>query len=425
MKLRVKDFTTKVGSGVTPKGGAESYLSQGIPLFRSQNVVDNGFLLDDIAYISEEVDESMKGSRVKAGDVLLNITGASIGRCYFTSDDFDRGNVNQHVCIIRPKRNIVSPEFLHYNIISNVGKEYIRQSQTGANREGLTIEDIKNFSFEIPSLSEQQRIVNYLDKKTKAIDARISVLEKKSDAYTRLKASVINRAVTRGLTPNVPLKDSGIEWIGMIPEHWNRIRLKDVSYLYSGLTGKAGDDFRCDNESLTKPYVPFTNVLNNTKIDFNQFNRVVMGDNENQNRVNQNDLIFLMSSEDYESIAKSAVVEGDPGEVYLNSFCRGLHFTSQNVLASFVNYQLNSEKYRDALRFEARGFTRINIKIDKIACQFITLPPLNEQQQIIDYLDTKCSEIDKAIDNIGKQIDALKRLKRSLINEVVTGKRKI
>ncbi len=284
---------------------------------------------------------------------------------------------------------------------------------------------MKTYELDIPTIFEQQRIVNYLDEKTKAIDGRISVLEKKSDAYTRLKASVINRAVTRGLTPNVPLKDSGIEWIGMIPEHWNRIRLKDVSYLYSGLTGKAGDDFRCDDESLTKPYVPFTNVLNNTKIDFNQFNRVVMGDNENQNRVNQNDLIFLMSSEDYESIAKSAVVEGDPGEVYLNSFCRGLHFTSQNVLASFVNYQLNSEKYRDALRFEARGFTRINIKIDKIACQFITLPPLNEQQQIIDYLDTKCSEIDKAIDNIGKQIDALKRLKRSLINEVVTGKRKI
>lgn len=284
---------------------------------------------------------------------------------------------------------------------------------------------MKTYEIDIPSISEQQRIVNYLDEKTKAIRARISVLEKKSNAYTRLKASIINRAVTRGLNSNVALKESGIEWIGMIPEHWNRIRLKDISYLYSGLTGKAGDDFRCDDESLTKPYVPFTNVLNNTKIDFNQFNRVVMGENENQNRVNQNDLIFLMSSEDYESIAKSAVVEGDPGEVYLNSFCRGLHFTSRDVQASFVNYQLNSEKYRDALRFEARGFTRINIKIDKISSQFVTLPPLDEQQQIVDYLDAQCFEIDNAIQNIGKQIDALKRLKRSLINEVVTGKRKV
>ena len=89
MNLRIKDYTSKVGSGVTPKGGAESYLSSGIPLFRSQNVHNFGFLLDDIAYISEEIDEQMSGSRVMPGDVLLNITGASIGRCYFTSDDFN------------------------------------------------------------------------------------------------------------------------------------------------------------------------------------------------------------------------------------------------------------------------------------------------------------------------------------------------
>ena len=125
MRLRVKDYTTKVGSGVTPKGGAESYLDAGVPLFRSQNVHDNGFLLDDVAYISEETDEQMKGSRVKAGDVLLNITGASIGRCYYTSDDFTRGNVNQHVCIVRPKRNIVIPNYLHYLFISDSGQNYI------------------------------------------------------------------------------------------------------------------------------------------------------------------------------------------------------------------------------------------------------------------------------------------------------------
>ena len=318
-----------------------------------------------------------------------------------------------------------SNRYLLYYFLSHSVIDYIRNQVAGVKMPRTNWSSFSSIEIEPPTLADQQRIVDYLDEKTKAIDNHISVLEKKSETYTRLKASIINRAVTRGLNPNVILKDSCIEWIGMIPERWNPIRLKDVSYLYSGLTGKAGDDFRCDDESLTKPYLPFTNVLNNTKIDFNQVNRVVMGENENQNRVNQNDLIFLMSSEDYESIAKSAVVEGDPGELYLNSFCRGLHFTSRNVLASFVNYQLNSKKYRDALRFEARGFTRINIKIDRIASQFVTLPPLDEQQQIVDYLDAKCTEIDKAIENIGKQIDALKRLKRSLINEVVTGKRKV
>lgn len=425
MRLRVKDFTTKVGSGVTPRGGAETYLEQGIPLFRSQNVYDNGFLMDDIAYISEEVDESMSGTRVKPGDVLLNITGASIGRCFYTSDSFERGNVNQHVCIIRPKRNITSPSFLHYCIISNEGQEQINLSQTGANREGLSVEDIKGFSFDIPSLSVQQKIVDYLDEKTSAIDTKVELLEKKKDAYTRLKKAMINRAVTRGLDEHVKLKDSGVEWIGMIPEHWERFRLKDLGYMYSGLTGKSGDDFRCDDETKTKPYVPFTNVLNNTVVDNDNFHCVVLEENEQQNQVKAGDLLFLMSSEDYESIAKSAVVLGDPGEVYLNSFCRGLRITNHNCYVPFLNYQLNSEMYRDALRFEARGFTRINIKIDRVASHFVSLPPFSEQQTIADYLDEKCAKIDAAITNIDKQTDALRRLKRSLINEVITGQRAV
>lgn len=284
---------------------------------------------------------------------------------------------------------------------------------------------MRTYELDIPSLSKQQRIVDYLDVKLGKIDARIAVLEKQQDAYARLKKSVIHHAVTRGLNPNVSLKDSGVEWIGLILEHWERFRLKDLGYMYSGLTGKSGDDFRCDDETKTKPYVPFTNVLNNTVVDNDSFNYVAMRDNEQQNQVKTGDLLFLMSSEDYESIAKSAVVLGNPGEVYLNSFCRGLRITNHNCYAPFINYQLNSEMYRDALRFEARGFTRINIKIDRVASHFVSLPPFSEQQTIADYLDEKCAKINASTENIGKQIDALKRLKRALINEVVTGQRAV
>lgn len=425
MKLRIKDYATKVGSGVTPRGGAETYLDKGIPLFRSQNVLNEGFLMEDIAYISEEIDESMKGTRIKGGDVLLNITGASIGRCYYTSESFERGNVNQHVCIIRPKRRIVNPAYLHYCIISSIGQNQIDLAQTGANREGLTIEEIKGFAFDIPLLSEQQKIVDYLDTKLSAIDKRVSVLEKEQNAYTRLKKSIIHQAVTRGINADVRLKDSGIEWISMIPEHWHRFRLKDLGHMYGGLTGKSGDDFRCDDESKTKPYIPFTNVLNHTVIDNSNFNYVVMGDNEQQNKVKVNDIIFLMSSEDYESIAKSAVVMDEPGEVYLNSFCRGLRITNKGCYAPFLNYQLNSEVYRDALRYEARGFTRINIKIDRIASHYVSLPPLSEQKTIAAYLDEKCAMIDAAVENISKQIEVSKRLKKAVINEAISGKASI
>lgn len=425
MRLRIKDLATKVGSGVTPKGGASVYQDDGIPLFRSQNVTNDGFLLDDIAYISEEIHKSMIGTRLMPNDVLLNITGASIGRCYYLPKNFKEGNVNQHVCIIRPKVNVVIPAFLYYSLISAVGQQMIDVCQTGANREGLTKEDICNFEFDIPSLADQQRMVTYLDTKLSEIDHQVSLLTSKRDAYLRLKKSIINHAVTHGLDPNVKMKDSGIEWIEEVPEHWRRMRLKDIAYLYSGLTGKSGDDFRCDNTKITKPYVPFTSILNNFKINSTDFPRVIMSDNETQNQVIVNDLLFLMSSEDYDSIAKSAVVNENLGEVYLNSFCRGLRFTSKDIFANFVNYQIQATNYRDALRFEARGFTRINIKIEKISSMFVCLPPLPEQRAIATYLDDKCAKIDTIVSNLGKQISRYADLKRSLIDEVITGKRAV
>lgn len=292
-------------------------------------------------------------------------------------------------------------------------------------REGLTKEDLCNFEFEIPDIEQQTRIVKYLNNKTSKINSNISLLTSKRDAYLCLKTSIINRAVTKGLNPDVKMKDSGIEWIGEIPEHWERKRMKDIAYLYSGLTGKAGEDFRCDDISKTKPYIPFTSILNNSKIDTTNFPQVIMSEEENQNQVKENDLLFLMSSEDYESIAKSAVVSEIPGEVYLNSFCRGLRFTAKNVCANFVNYQLQAANYRDALRFEARGFTRINIKIEKISGMFVSLPSFEEQHAIATYLDEKCLKIDTIVANLEKQISKYADLKRSLIDEVITGKRAV
>ncbi len=284
---------------------------------------------------------------------------------------------------------------------------------------------MRTYEVDIPSLPVQRRIVSYLDSKTSEIDYAISLLEQKREAYTRLKASVINRAVTRGLNPNVKLKDSGVEWIGMIPEGWKSYRMKDIGYMYSGLAGKSGEDFRSEDASLTQPYIPFTNVLNHIEIDPLQMNYVVMSPGEVQNKVRKNDLIFLMSSEDYESIAKSAVVLSDLHQVYLNSFCRGFRTTCKDVEAKFLNYELNSEVYRNKIRLEARGFTRINIKVDRIETMYVVLPPLSEQRSIASYLDAECSKIDRAASIVEKQIDAYKRLKRSLINEVVTGKRKV
>ena len=416
--MRLKEICDYISRGTTP-----DYVDDSPYKVMNQATFSKGWLDEsNIRYTSKNASEA----QIKKGDLLMASTGGGVlGKVFFFDSDDTSFYADSHVSILRNSKGKNMMKYLYYVFSIKYDEINATMVKGSTNQTELQRNYLLAYEIDIPSLSKQQRIVDYLDAKLGIIDARIAVLEKQQDVYARLKKSVIHHAVTRGLNPNVSLKDSGVEWIGMIPEHWERFRLKDLGYMYSGLTGKSGDDFRCDDETKTKPYVPFTNVLNNTVVDNNNFNSVVMGDNEQQNQVKIGDLLFLMSSEDYESIAKSAVVLDNPGEVYLNSFCRGLRIMNRNCYPPFLNYQLNSEMYRDALRFEARGFTRINIKIDRVASHFVSLPPFSEQQTIADYLDEKCAKINASTENIGKQIDALKRLRRALINEVVTGQRAV
>ena len=153
--------TTKIGSGITPRGGRNAYKSEGIPLIRSQNVGWGVLSFDDIALIDEEQHEAMQATKVRKGDVLLNITGASIGRaaCF---DGQDQGaNVNQHVCIIRSDGSL-DPDYLKAFLLSYKGQKQIDQFQAGGNRQGLNFEQIGSFRIPLPTLSEQQRIANIL-----------------------------------------------------------------------------------------------------------------------------------------------------------------------------------------------------------------------------------------------------------------------
>jgi len=143
--LRVKDVSSKVGSGKTPRGGADAYLDEGVAFLRSQNVHNDGLRLDDVAFISTEIDEEMSSTRVREGDVLLNITGGSLGRCCVADGRALPANVSQHVCIIRP--TAINPSHLALLIRSKVVQDQIRLAQVGGNREGLNFEQVRELRF--------------------------------------------------------------------------------------------------------------------------------------------------------------------------------------------------------------------------------------------------------------------------------------
>ncbi|TDK43481.1 restriction endonuclease subunit S [Algoriphagus formosus] len=179
-------ITAKVGSGKTPRGGEQIYTSEGVPFIRSQNVLDSRLVLDGVC-IPENIHEEMAGSKVLPRDILLNITGGSIGRSCVTPDDFKEGNVNQHVCIIRLKND--SPSFLQAILSSYRGQKLIFEGQTGSGREGLNFESIKSFKIFFPSLSEQQKIAEFLT----AVDRRIELLQAKKEKLEAYKKGVMQK----------------------------------------------------------------------------------------------------------------------------------------------------------------------------------------------------------------------------------------
>lgn len=155
---RLGEICSKIGSGSTPKGS--NYTKSGIPFFRSQNVYDEGLIYQDIKYISEEVHSQMNGTTVLANDILLNITGGSLGRCSLVPEDFKEGNVSQHVSIIRPVQ--FNNVFLHNVFLSPYFQRLIFRSTTGAGREGLPKYNLEQFLVPIPPIPEQSRIVKKL-----------------------------------------------------------------------------------------------------------------------------------------------------------------------------------------------------------------------------------------------------------------------
>lgn len=192
----IKLGVSKVGSGKTPSGGAEVYLNEGVLFLRSQNIYDTGLQLDNATYISESTDEEMSSTRVYAGDVLLNITGGSIGRCCVYPADLPPANVNQHVCIIRTVNSIFTADYMHYFWISFAGKTSIQLSQTGGNREGMSADAIKNTLIPRMDISEQQEITTYLDTKCAEIDRIIEKKEQLIEELGSYKKSLIYEYVT-------------------------------------------------------------------------------------------------------------------------------------------------------------------------------------------------------------------------------------
>lgn len=372
--------------------------------------------------------ESGKGKFPESFDTYQTVDKGDLIFCLYDIDETPRTiGISNYSGMITSSYKVVKcntltdPKFIYYNYLSIDDVKGLRPYYTGL-RKVVRTETFLNLNVRVPSLQEQQQISNYLDYKTSRIDTLIEKTKQKIELLKEQCTSLINTTVTKGLNPNVEMTDSGIEWIGEIPSEWNIKKLKYIGNLYGGLTGKSGEDFNDEDNSHNKPYIPFTNIFNNTYISDKHYQYVNVEPDERQNRVRKNDLFFLMSSEGYEDLGKSSILISEIDELYLNSFCKGFRINTGKANPLFINYQLSGNTQRKLISIEGRGFTRINLRQDKLNSTYMFIPPLQEQQQIVDYLDKETSKIDKLVDIESKRIVLLKEYRQSLISDVVTGK---
>lgn len=203
------EITSKIGSGKTPKGGDSTYVLAGIPLIRSQNIYNNLVNLDNVAYILPQIHEDMKNSNVFKNDVLLNITGASIGRsAVYTSSN--EANVNQHVCIIRLYEGYDSA-FTQLHLTSSKGQQLIDNNQAGGAREGLNFQQIARMKFNFTQATEQTQIGSYFKK----LDNLINQHQQKHDKLSSIKKAMLEKMFPkqRDTVPEIRFKGFSGEWV--------------------------------------------------------------------------------------------------------------------------------------------------------------------------------------------------------------------
>ena len=205
--VTIADICSKIGSGSTPKGS--NYSLDGIPFFRSQNIYNEGLVYTDIKYISEITHKSMISTEVIAGDLLLNITGGSLGRCTVIPDNFSRGNVSQHVCILRPI--FVLPHFFHCLILSSYFKKAM--NLTGSGREGLPKYNLEVMNFPLPPIEEQKRIVATVRTFLEILNLLDSSKASLCDEICKAKSKILDLAMQGKLVPQNPTDEPAADML--------------------------------------------------------------------------------------------------------------------------------------------------------------------------------------------------------------------
>ncbi len=413
---KINQLFSIIGSGTTPKANNDSNFVGNINWIQSGDI-NGGFIVDCKNKISEQVLSQYSALKLyKQPFIIVAMYGASVGNISISKID---GCVNQACCVMGKSNQCF--EFLFYAIKS--AKDYLIYRAEGGGQPNISQDKLKNLRIPLPPLATQQRIADYLDRKCAEIDELADLQQTMIDELKRYKQSVITEAVTKGLNPNVKMKDSGVEWIGEIPEGWNFAPLKYFlkktdNNLRVGPFGSAlsGNDFKTEGIWVYNQRSVLDNnfCTNDTFIDKTKYESL------KSFAVFPDDVLITTRG----SIGKIAIVPNDAPIGIIHPCIIRFMIDFHKICPSILKHIFNESNFvLEQMRIKSNS-TTIDV-LYSYSLKNIVLPliPLAEQRAIASYLDEKCAEIDELISVKQQKIESLKEYKKSVIFEYVTGKK--
>lgn len=386
---RVKYIYSVIGSGTTPPSGDFQYYDGEEKWIQSGDLYKRKYVTDTEEKVTGYAVSSISAlHKYKADFIVVAMYGASIGNVAISKID---ACVNQACCVIKPNSKI-DFSYLYYTLVND--KDIMLDMSIGGTQPNISQAKILELPVFLPPFAEQKKIAAFLDDKIDRIDSIRAELLCQIELLNDYKKSLITEAVTKGLNPNVKLKDSEIEWIGKIPKHWVVKQLKRIAKVYNGK--EIEDELDQDADNAIKVY--------GSGGVFKYTNK------------------YLYKGE--------AVLFGRKGTIGKPLLANGCFWTVDTMYYS-VCFPNNDNRFLYYILkvFPWEPYTTQTALPSVVASEVfqnsIGVPPFSEQKEIADYLDEKCSEIDSIVANKQKQIEILDEYKKSLIFEYVTGKKEV
>lgn len=359
-------------------------------------------------YIKTDTVFEGNGIAFKENDLLYGKLRPYLQKVY---DAEFKGNAIGDIYVFRCKPN-AHHLYIKYVLLSDCFTTITNSVTAGAKMPRVSADFILGLPFGLPNLKTQIKISEYLENKNQNINNRVSLLKQKQEYYLRLKKSLINRTVCHGLNPNAQMKDSGIKIIGQIPKHWQCKRIKDIcSYVNRGCTPSYVEDsnfYVMNQATFSKGYIDISNIRFTDS--YRKEAKLLKGD-------------LIMASTGGGVLGKVLYFDNTEGNFIADSHVTIFRDKENCMKYYFYFFSTQYDMINECL---AKGSTnQTELQRDKVLALELPYPPLAEQEAIANYLDDKCSKIDTIVEKISEEINLLGKLKKSLINEVITGKRTV